>query len=540
MLTAKKVISIILSVVMLMSAASVAFSASAADCNHNIGPEFPDSTMVMFSEKPGTCVSVGVQAYRCTECTYITNVKTTIDPDNHTMSDWQTVTEPTCKDEGTRTRFCLNCGETEDGKIPASDNHTFIDEAVLKFWWTAEDKKIGSVYEGWEITALPTCIDEGQAKTVCTVCGEAEKTAVLDAHSYSFVENKELSKAPDCIRTGECYVFCGECNANYVLTVPVDEDAHVIRYRTVTEATCTAEGTEQAYCIWHDDYEGEIRPVAKKEHSFTDYKFDNNATCTKDGTKTAKCDYCDETDTVIAVGTKRECVTKWFFAEGVTCKTGGKVILDCIYPDCEKTYGEIKYINAGQHPNLIRYTVAPTCTQNGYTYEECPDCKLLTTVSGSEKPSTGHKYNWVTVKAGSCIADNEGNPQPKVESGVCVYCGNTETRETAVEHDYFILADEIAPLCDEDGRTAHLKCSACFAEVESEAIPALGHEDSDGNGCCDVCYEWFVEGPDGNATSCRCLCHNTNGLAAFFYKIYLFFIKLFGAAQQCDCGAIHY
>ena len=123
MLTAKKALLVILTVVTLVAVASFGFSASAAECNHNIGDEYPDSTMVMFSERPATCVSEGAQAYQCTECTYITSIVTPVNPDNHTMSDWETVKEPTCKDEGDKIRHCLGCGKDESGKIPVSDIH---------------------------------------------------------------------------------------------------------------------------------------------------------------------------------------------------------------------------------------------------------------------------------------------------------------------------------------------------------------------------------------------------------------------------------
>lgn len=540
MLTAKKALLLILTVVMFVTVASFGFSVSAAECEHNIGEEFPNSTMVMFSERPGTCVSEGAQSYYCTECTFITSITTSKDPDNHKMSAWKTVTEATCKDEGTKTRYCLDCGEVENGIIPVSNAHVFLDESVLDFWWTVEDKNVGTEYKGWTIEILPTCFDEGQAKTICTVCDKAEKTAPLHIHSYTFKENEVRRKEATCVKTGECYVYCEACNANYILTIPVDADKHVIGYKTLTEATCTAEGEEQEYCLWHKEYLGAKRPIEKKPHSYNNYIYNNNSTCTDDGTKTSKCDNCDETDTVTAEGTMRKCVTRWCFADDVTCSSGGKVFLDCIYSDCEVDHKEIKYINAGQHPNLRRYTVAPTCEKKGCTYEECPDCGYCEEVAGSEKDSTGHKYNWVTVKEGSCIIDNDGNPQLKVENGVCVYCSETTTRKIAVGHNYAVVTPAIDPACKTDGYTAHLRCIDCFDEKIPESIDALEHVDADGNGCCDVCYEWFIEGPDGKPTSCRCLCHNTDGLAGFFYKIYLFFIKLFGAAQECDCGAIHY
>lgn len=540
MLKAKKALLVILTVVVLAAVASFGFSASAAECNHNIGEEFPDSTMEMFSEVPGTCVSEGFKSYVCLECSFITSVKTPVVPENHKMSEWETVKEATCKDEGDKIRYCEYCDLPESGKIPVSNVHVFLDETVLDFWWTADDKGVGAVYEGWTIEILPTCIKEGKARSLCTVCEKAETTAALHIHSNTFSEIEADRVAADCRNKGKCHVICEECNANYFLAIPVDPDNHIITYKTVKEATCTQEGEEQAYCFWHSLYFDEKRPIEKKPHTFNNYIYDNNSTCTKDGTKTSKCAHCDEEDTIIAEGTMRKCVTKWFFDDGASCANGGKVKLLCIYSDCEADHKEVKYITAGEHPNLRRYTVAPTCEEKGYTYDECPDCKFSAVVSGSEKPDTGHKYNWVTIKDGSCIADANGDPQLRIETGSCEYCGKVKTRETAVDHQYAVVAPAVEATCNADGATAHLRCIHCFDEKPSKVIPAFAHVDADGNGCCDVCYEWFVTGSDGKPTSCRCLCHNTDGLAGFFYKIYLFFIKLFGAAQECDCGIMHY
>lgn len=540
MLKAKKTLLIILSVVMLVAVAAFSASASTNDCDHNIGEGFPNSTMVRFSVKEGTCTELGAESYRCSICGFIKAIETTKNPDNHKMSDWETVKEPTCKDEGDKIRYCDYCGKPESGKIPVTDAHVFLDSAVLDFWWTAEDKSVGTEYEGWKIEAHPTCFKEGMASTICTVCEVAKTTAPLHRHSYNFSEIEADRVVADCRNTGKCHVYCENCNANYFLTIPVDPENHIITYKTVTEATCTAEGEEQGYCFWHKDYVGEKRPIEKKPHTFDNYIYNNDSTCTEDGTKTSKCAHCDAEDILTAEGTKRKCVTRWYFNEDSSCSAGGQVYLDCIYADCKVEHKEVRDITAGEHPNLRRYTVAPTCEEKGYTYDECPDCNFKATVAGSEKAETGHKYKWVTVKDGSCISDNDGNPQLKIENGSCEYCGKVKTRETVVDHRFAVVTPAVEAACNADGATAHYRCIDCFFEKPSVVIPAFAHIDADGNGCCDVCYEWFVTGSDGKPTSCRCLCHNTDGLAGFFYKIYLFFIKLFGAAQECDCGAIHY
>ena len=533
MMSAKKVISIILTAVMLMSVMSVGFCVSAATCNHNIGDEFENSTMVVYSEKKATCVMTGAIGYQCTECTFTTSLTVPVDPDNHTMTPWETVTEATCDTEGSKTRHCLNCGEVENGVIPVSDIHTYADESLLDFWWTAENAGVGTERNGWTVLRLPTCTSEGLAKTICTVCGEAEKTAPIHLHSFTFeeVDRQEAT----CIRPGESHVYCTQCNANYTFTIPVDADNHVIQWKTVTEATCKAEGLEKEYCIWHGDFEGaETRVVEKAAHSFTDYKYDYNATCTADGTKTATCDNCDATDTVTADGTKGFCITKWYFTSG-NCKDGGTAYIDCIYPNCKVEYKEIKNFAPNSHPNLLTRTVAPTCEEGGYTYIECPDCGAYSVIENTRTEATGHSYEWVNIKAASCISKQNG-----IKRGTCTVCGGTKDEDIVYEHNYVALVPEVPATCTKDGSTAHLKCVSCGEEVMPEKLEAFGHTDSDGNDNCDVCYTYFVTAPDGTPVDCKCLCHNPSGLAKTIFKIYMFFCRIFGTAQECDCGNLHY
>ena len=112
-------------------------------------------------------------------------------------------------------------------------------------------------------------------------------------------------------------------------------------------------------------------------------------------------------------------------------------------------------------------------------------------------------------------------------------------RPIPVKHNYVDVIPAVPATCTENGKTAYLRCVTCNDEVPPVAVEAFGHDDTDGNGCCNICYEWFLDGtPEG--PSCRCICHNPDGIAVIFYKIYLFFIKLVGAAQECGCGALHY
>lgn len=541
MKSSRKLLSVFLSVLMLMSAVSVGFVPTAATvCNHNIGEEYVNSTMVKYSEIPATCQSEGVANYECSNCYHTESRVLPINPDNHEFGYWMPVEgkEPGCVTDGEKIRYC-ECGAHETGILPATGVHTYPDESLLDFWWTDKNVGVGTVYNGWVILSLPTCTSTGLAKTFCTECGKAEKYAEIHLHSATFTEAKRDEAT--CVVEGKSYVVCTKCNANYTLTIPVNEDNHVITWKTTTEATCSEEGVESAFCQWHEALGVlDTRPIPTKKHSFTNYKYNNDGTCTKNGTKTAKCDYCNATDTVVAEGTVRSCLKRWQFVNpDADCKSGGEAHLICVY--CKTDY-EKKIFAAGEHLNLTVVTVDVSCDNDGYKYHKCATCgESSAPIAGTEIKSTGHTMKWTVKLPPSCIPHNaDGTGQNGIDIGTCTKCGFTTERTVPYEHDYAAIVPEISATCDEDGLTAHLKCLVCLAEVEPEVIPAFGHDDTDGNGCCNICFEWLINDPAGNPTSCRCICHNTDGIAKLFYKIYLFFIKLFGAAQECGCGALHY
>ena len=527
----KKFIAVFLSVLMLMTAASVGFVPSAATicANHNL---------VEYSRIAATCQEKGVVNYTCTKCDYNVSEELEIDENNHAFGSWTLETLPGCSTEGVEIRYCV-CGASETGVLSATGKHTYADESLLDFWWKAENAGVGTVYEGWTIVKLPTCTTTGLAKTRCTECGVAEKTAELRLHSADFYQAK--SEAATCVSNGESHVVCKKCNANYILSIPVDKNNHMLVWETVKEATCTEAGTEAAYCQWHKELGVfDTRATATKPHSYTDYKYQYNAKCGVDGTKKAKCDNCDAEDVITAEGTAMSCLKRWQFVKADSnCTKGGEAKLVCVY--CSTVY-ETKTFKAGEHINPVVMTREPSCEKDGCKYYKCDTCGVeIGDIEGTTIKSSGHDMKWVEVLAPSCIAKNENGNLGKdgKELGTCTRCGATEERTVPFAHHFYDVVPAVPATCDTPGSTAFRRCTDCYETVPSEPIPAFGHNDADGNGCCDVCYEWFLDGtPEG--PSCRCLCHNPDGIAGFFYKIYLFFIKLFGMAQTCDCGAIHY
>ena len=91
----------------------------------------------------------------------------------------------------------------------------------------------------------------------------------------------------------------------------------------------------------------------------------------------------------------------------------------------------------------------PTCTEDGYLLFTCQDCGYHYRQSTDE--ALGHDYEMVDLDTYHCLR-----------------CNTVD-----IIHDYYILEDEVAPTCEEDGYSL-LACEC--GETTREPIPALGHD----------------------------------------------------------------
>jgi len=137
--------------------------------------------------------------------------------------------------------------------------------------------------------------------------------------------------------------------------------------------------------------------------------------------------------------------------------------------------------------------------------------------------SDAHKYTTETVSP-TCTQDGYNKT-------CCVNCGEVKSLETlkATGHNEVIVTEEKAPTCTENGQTAKTICSVCGEIVDSGTdIPATGH--SYKKGTCVTC-----------GINCSCNCHKS-GIMAYFYKLTVFFRRLFGVNSHrlCDCGIKHW
>lgn len=96
-------------------------------------------------------------------------------------------------------------------------------------------------------------------------------------------------------------------------------------------------------------------------------------------------------------------------------------------------------------------------------------------------------------------------------------------------HEHSYTSVTTSPDCVNPGS---IKYTCTCGESYSETIPALGHSFNGDSEQCQLCGYDRTE-------NCGCNCHK-GGIAGFFFKIILFFQKLFKTNKVCACGVAHY
>ncbi len=187
-----------------------------------------------------------------------------------------------------------------------------------------------------------------------------------------------------------------------------------------------------------------------------------------------------------------------------------------------------------KHPvTCKRVAIEPSCQFKGRTGDTCCQyCGALIS-KGTYLPIKEHELTeWETVKEATCSAEGE-------EKRECKNCKYEETRTIGVkEHrwlqwGYNDIVESWSATCTEDGR-AIIKCWDCSETQEIDYGNATGHSDYNGDGYCDSCNELI-----DYTKICSCNCHKS-GITNFFFKIILFFQRLFGINKICSCGIAHY
>ena len=279
---------------------------------------------------------------------------------------------------------------------------------------------LGHDWGSWTTTKDPTCTDTGTETRSCKRSGctakETRNKAAL-GHNYSAAK----TVAPKCEEKGYTLYACSRCTSTYKDNY-TDPKGHNYTSKTV-KPTCTAQGYTLHTCSdcgksYKDNY------TAMTDHSWGDWKTTREATETTEGSKERSCTVCGKKETAS--------------------------------------------IPKKSHTHSYKtQTVAPTCTEQGYTLHTCSGCGY--SYKDNYKNALGHNWtDWEPVDAATCTADGKQTRRCQ-RSG----CNTSETRiVTKLGHDY--KETTVKPTCTAAGYTLH-KCSRCSDSYKDDHKDALGH-----------------------------------------------------------------
>lgn len=252
--------------------------------------------------------------------------------------------------------YQLSCSPTANGKFTVlnTSNQTSFTHSLnmgtaayykVRAYKTVKGKKVYSSYSkvvsatalshsyGAPVTLVnATCTSGGSQSYTCTYCGYSY-TQVTPAVPHSYVQNVV---APTCGADGYTLNVCLSCKDTFKSNITPATGNHTYsRAVTLTPATCTTNGTQAQTCTVCGKIVTTV--INATGHSLDDGTVTKEATCTENGTLTKKC-------------------------KNALCN-----------------YSETSVIPALGH-DIKSTVIAPTCTEPGYTTNECTRCDFTETV----------------------------------------------------------------------------------------------------------------------------------------------------------------
>ena len=145
-----------------------------------------------------------------------------------------------------------------------------------------------------------------------------------------------------------------------------------------------------------------------------------------------------------------------------------------------------------------------------------------------------HSYSSKVTKQPTCTSTG-------IKTFTCS-CGKSYTESIAkTSHNSNTKIPAVAATCTKTGLTEGNKCSTCGTiTVTQQTVAVKSHKDTDSDYKCDYgCgYEFEKPEPEEPSTDCSCNCHK-GGIVGFFFKLINFFEKIFGINKVCACGVKH-
>ena len=370
----------------------------------------------------------------------------------------------------------------------SGDRITAPDTDVAK-WDIPADAVVTSAYTEFE--AIPGSV---KSCTVTWVYGDKTETQTYGVGDEVIAPDIEAPEGKQVKWTPSVSRYMGTHDVTYT-AVFVNSHEHRFTKLVSAEGDCTAGITRVLKCFCGETKTVEVPPAS---HTPTVVIANDEV-----GTVSVICSVCG------AASDRKFHISTAGYGHGGYNK----------YYDFKLTYGETTVQPDGKF--LIKLRLSGDDARKSFAVYRVEDGNMTRI---NAKKSNG----WLIIEADHfsiyavCELDDGGKlvSSPSYADALCALNGHKYT-------------DTVIPAtCTEDGCTQHT-CSVCGSSYKDNVVKAVGHVDEDKDGKCDNCGTSTI----GN---CKHICHSSNKLAQFFWKIIRFFCKLFRTNEFCACGMKHW
>ena len=403
---------------------------------------------------------------------------------NHTFGEWETVTDSTCTETGTKKHTCTGCDYSETGviekKAHTTEHHGRIEPTCTT---------TGSI-EYWQCSVCGKMFSDAACTTEVT-----DVTLPMAAHTLT----KTDAKAATCTEAGNAeYWTCSVCKKLF-------SDSEGKNEITAASVVIPATGhTPSAAWNYDGTYHWHVCTICKEVLDKTAHS-GGEATCSKQAT----CEVCGQkygATTAHDYQWQSNATQHW--KECSACKTA-----DPDHPATAHSFGE--WVTEKE----------ASCTETGTEKRTCADCGYSET---REIATIAHTLTHHEAVAPTCTTTGS------IEYWQCGVCGKmfsnadctTEVTDVTLPMAAHTLTktDAKAATCTEAGNAEYWTCSVCkklFSDSEgkneitaaSVVIPATGHtadatgwhgDDTNHWHVCATCKEKFDEAAHtGGTATCQ-------------------------------------
>ncbi len=276
-----------------------------------------------------------------------------------------------------------------------------------------------------------------------------------------------------------------------------DKTEHDWQATTVNPATEGADGFTLYVCSVCSATKKIVTPRLKHNHTYGEWKTFRAASCTKKGEERSYCSGCGNYQMRETAIDPDAHALVHHEAQAASCTEIGWAAYDACALCDYSTYAEIAALGHDYAAGVI----PATCTENGYTAHTCLRCG--DTYTDSETEAHGHDYAfncfvWTqftaqakfvcsydeshflthSAEVTSAVTTDPTCEETGIRTYTATYGDHVGTKYAAIAATGHTSSDWLTtkePTCTEKGSRRKI-CTVCLAELETEEIPAKGHD----------------------------------------------------------------